>query len=186
VEDAVVYARELQSLGCAYVTVSGGGVVLDAKVPVSPGYQLPYAETGAPRGGDRHRRVGLIAGARQAEEIVASGKADFVALARGMLFDPRWPWHAALELGADVKYAPQYATRPTRRRGRGGKTGRLSDSWIPAYAGMTKALRCAGFELVGATAAVDRLQRHRPPPHAVDVLEHARCALEIESAPSAA
>jgi NADPH2 dehydrogenase len=53
--------------------------------------------------------VGLIAGAKQAEEIVASGKADFVSLARGMLYDPRWPWHAAQALGAEVWYPPQYA-----------------------------------------------------------------------------
>ena len=108
VEDAVVYARELEKLGCAYVTVSGGGVVLDAKVPVSPGYQVPYAERVRRDVGIVTGSVGLIASARHAEEIVASGKADFVALARGMLFDPRWPWHAALELGADVKYPPQY------------------------------------------------------------------------------
>lgn len=107
-DDAVVYARELKRLGCDYVTVSGGGVVLAAKVPVSAGYQVPYAErvkrdteitTGA---------VGLIAQPQQAEEIIASGKADFISLARAMLFDPRWPWHAALALGGDVKYPPQY------------------------------------------------------------------------------
>ena len=108
VEDAVVYARELKRLGCDYVTVSGGGVVLDAKVPVGPGYQVPYAERVRHDTGITTGSVGLIAGAQQAEEIVASGKADFVSLARGMLFDPRWPWHAALELGADVKYPPQY------------------------------------------------------------------------------
>ncbi|HYC47780.1 MAG TPA: NADH:flavin oxidoreductase/NADH oxidase [Burkholderiales bacterium] len=107
-EDAVVYARELKALGCDYVTLSGGGVVLDAKVPVSPGYQVPYAQRVKREVGITTGSVGLIAGARQAEEIVASGKADFVALARGMLFDPRWPWHAALELGADIKYPPQY------------------------------------------------------------------------------
>jgi 2,4-dienoyl-CoA reductase-like NADH-dependent reductase (Old Yellow Enzyme family) len=107
-DDAVVYARALKSLGCGYVTVSGGGVVLDAKVPLAPGYQVPYAE--------RVRRdtriatgsVGLISGPAQAEEIVSSGKADFVSLARAMLFDPRWPWHAAHSLGADIAYPPQY------------------------------------------------------------------------------
>jgi 2,4-dienoyl-CoA reductase-like NADH-dependent reductase (Old Yellow Enzyme family) len=108
VEDAVVYARELKRLGCDYVTVSGGGVVLDAKVPVAPGYQVPYAERVRRESGATTGSVGLIAGAHQAEEIIASGKADFVALARGMLFDPRWPWHAALALGADIKYPPQY------------------------------------------------------------------------------
>jgi len=107
-EDAVAYARALKARGCDYVTVSGGGVVLDAKVPVSPGYQVPYAEQVRREAGIATGGVGLIASARHAEDIVASGKADFVSLARGMLFDPRWPWHAALALGADVNYPPQY------------------------------------------------------------------------------
>ncbi len=106
--DAVAFARALKSLGCDYVTVSGGGTVLDAKVPVAPGYQVPFAaqvrrETGITTGA-----VGLISDPRQAESIIAEGKADFVALARAMLFDPRWGCHAAIELGADVSYAPQY------------------------------------------------------------------------------
>jgi NADPH2 dehydrogenase len=52
--------------------------------------------------------VGLITEPGQAEEIIASGKADLIALARGMLYDPRWPWHAAAELGASVDAPPQY------------------------------------------------------------------------------
>lgn len=54
------------------------------------------------------QKVGLITGARQAEEIVASGQADLVALARAMLYDPRRPWHAAAELGASVDAPPPY------------------------------------------------------------------------------
>ena len=107
-EDAVAYARELKAIGCDYVTVSGGGVVLDAKVPVAPGYQVQYAERVRRKVGITTGSVGLIASPQQAEEIIASGKADFVALARGMLFDPRWPWHAALALGDDIQYPPQY------------------------------------------------------------------------------
>jgi 2,4-dienoyl-CoA reductase-like NADH-dependent reductase (Old Yellow Enzyme family) len=108
VEDAVVYARELKARGCDYVTVSGGGVVLDAKVPIAPGYQVPYAERVRRETGITTGSVGLISSPRYAEEIVTSGKADFVSLARGMLFDPRWPWHAALALGGNVHYPPQY------------------------------------------------------------------------------
>jgi len=52
--------------------------------------------------------VGLITEAKQAEDIVASGKADMVALARAMLYDPRWGWHAAAELGGQVEAPPQY------------------------------------------------------------------------------
>lgn len=109
VEDAVVYARELKRLGCDYVTVSGGGLKLDAKIPVGPGYQVPYAQRVRRDTGITTGSVGLIAGAEQAQEIVASGKADFVSLARGMLYDPRWPWHAAQALGGEVHYPPQYA-----------------------------------------------------------------------------
>jgi 2,4-dienoyl-CoA reductase-like NADH-dependent reductase (Old Yellow Enzyme family) len=107
-EDAVVFARELKKRGCAYVTVSGGGVVLDAKVPVGPGYQVPYAEQVKRETGITTGAVGLITEPAQAEEIVATGKADFVSLARGMLFNPRWGWHAALALGAEAYYPPQY------------------------------------------------------------------------------
>jgi 2,4-dienoyl-CoA reductase-like NADH-dependent reductase (Old Yellow Enzyme family) len=108
VEDAVAYARELKKRGLDYVTVSGGGVVLDARVPTGPGYQVPYAERVKREVGITTGAVGLISDPHQAEEIIASGKADFVSLARGMLFDPRWPWHAALALGAEIKYPPQY------------------------------------------------------------------------------
>ncbi len=107
-DDAVAYARELKKRSCAYVTVSGGGVVLDAKVPVGPGYQVPFAERVRKETGITTGSVGLVTTPQQAEEIVASGKADFVSLARAMLFDPRWPWHAAVALGAELAYPPQY------------------------------------------------------------------------------
>ena len=107
-DDAVVYAKELKRAGLDYVTVSGGGVVLDAQVPAGPGYQVPYAQRVKRESGIATGAVGLISEPQQAEEIVASGKADFVSLARGLLFDPRWPWHAAVALGAEVRYPPQY------------------------------------------------------------------------------
>jgi 2,4-dienoyl-CoA reductase-like NADH-dependent reductase (Old Yellow Enzyme family) len=52
--------------------------------------------------------VGMITRARQAEDIVARGRADMVAIARAMMDDPRWAWHAARELGAETAYAPNY------------------------------------------------------------------------------
>jgi 2,4-dienoyl-CoA reductase-like NADH-dependent reductase (Old Yellow Enzyme family) len=107
-DDAVIYARELKALRCDYVTVSGGGVVHDAKVPTGPGYQVPYAERVRNETGVTTGSVGLITDPKQAEEIIASGRADFVSLARAMLYDPHWPWHAAVALGGDVKYPPQY------------------------------------------------------------------------------
>ena len=108
-DDAVAYARALREAGCDYVTVSGGGVVLDAKVPVAPGYQVPYAERVKKEACITTGAVGLITDPQQAEEIIATGQADFVSLARAMLFNPRWPQHAAIALGAETRYAPQYA-----------------------------------------------------------------------------
>ena len=111
-DDAVAYAAELKKAGAAYVTVSGGGVVLDAKVPIGPGYQVPFAERVKRETGIATGAVGLITDAQQAEEIVSSGKADFISLARALLFNPRWGQHAAVVLGAEsaatVPYAPQY------------------------------------------------------------------------------
>lgn len=107
-DDAVAYASALKRCGLDYVTVSGGGAVQDQKVPTSPGYQVPYAERVKKEAGIATGAVGLIATAQHAEEILASGKADFISLARGMLFDPRWGWHAAVALGAEAHYPPQY------------------------------------------------------------------------------
>ena len=108
-DDAVVY--ELKKAGAAFVTVSGGGVVLDAKVPVGPGYQVQFAERVKRETGICTGAVGLITDPHQAEDIIASGKADFISLARVLLFNPRWGHHAAIALGAEadaMPNAPQY------------------------------------------------------------------------------
>lgn len=125
-EEAVAYARELKALGCDYVTVSGGGVVLDAKVPTAPGYQVPYAEKVRRGTGITTGAIGLISDPHQAEEIVASGKADYVSLARAMLFNPRWPWHAAVVLGAEVRYPPQYERSAPKSWLPGATLGRIA------------------------------------------------------------
>src|SRR5262249_60863320 len=75
--------------------------------PLAHGYQVPYGQKLRRWPGLKTMSVGLIQGARQAEDIIASGQADFVVLARGMMYDPRWAWHAAEELGADTAYAPK-------------------------------------------------------------------------------
>ena len=85
-----------------------GGVSPLQKIPLGPGYQVPLAQAVKEATGVTTMAVGLITEARQAEEIVASGKADMVALARGFLYDPRWGWHAAAELGGEVFAPPQY------------------------------------------------------------------------------
>jgi len=67
--------------------------------------------------------VGLITEAQQAEDIVASGKADLVAIARGILYDPRWPWHAAAQLGGTVQAPPQYwRSQPSTQKALFGET----------------------------------------------------------------
>jgi len=107
--DAVTYAGELARIGFDYVCVSSGGAVPQQRIKVAPGYQVAFAERvkkGAPIA---VRAVGMIADAEQAEAIVASGKADMVALARGFLDNPRWVWHAAEKFGVRIDYPPQYA-----------------------------------------------------------------------------
>jgi 2,4-dienoyl-CoA reductase-like NADH-dependent reductase (Old Yellow Enzyme family) len=109
VQDAVAYAAALKALGCDYVTVSSGGVVASAQIPVGPGYQVPLADVVRRETGLVTCAVGMITGAAQAEAIVAQGHADQVALARAMLFNPHWPWAAAAALGAPVTQPPPYA-----------------------------------------------------------------------------
>ena len=108
VEQSVVFARELQRRGCAFIDVSSGGLSPQQQIPVEPGYQVPFAERIRRETGLPTIAVGLITEPEQAEAIVSSGHADMAALARGMLYDPRWPWHAAARLGAQVDAPKQY------------------------------------------------------------------------------
>jgi len=108
VEQTIVLVKALQSRGVDWVDVSSGGVSSLQKIPLGPGYQVPFAASIKQATGVTTMAVGLITEARQAEDIIASGKADMVALARGMLYDPRWGWHAAAELGGEVAAPPQY------------------------------------------------------------------------------
>jgi NADPH2 dehydrogenase len=108
-DDAVFQAARLKAAGVEYVCISGGGAVLQMKVPLSPGYQVPIAAKVKAEAGIITRAVGLIVEPAQAEAIISSGQADFVALARAILDNPRWVWHAAERLGAKVAYPPQYA-----------------------------------------------------------------------------
>jgi len=107
-EDAGIYANELKEVGFDYVCVSSGGVSPQARVVVAPGYQVPFAEVVKNRSGITVQTVGMIADPHQAEAIVAEGRADWVALARGFLDDPRWAWHAADALGGEAPCPPQY------------------------------------------------------------------------------
>ena len=105
-------AKELKKRGVDWIDASSGGVSPPQKIPLGPGYQVPFAQAIKQAAGVKTIAVGLITEAKQAEEIVASGKADMVALARGMLYDPRWGWHAAAELGGHVDAPPAYWRAP--------------------------------------------------------------------------
>ena len=104
----IEYAKELKKRGVDWIDASSGGVSPQQKIPLGPGYQVPLAQGIKEATGVTAMAVGLITEAKQAEDIVASGKADMVALARAMLYDPRWGWHAAAELGGQVEAPPQY------------------------------------------------------------------------------
>ena len=105
----------MKKRGVDWIDASSGGVSPLQKIPLSPGYQVPFAQAIKEATGVTTMAVGLITEARQAEEIVASGKADMVALARGMLYDPRWGWHAAAELGGQVMRRRNIGARSRRR-----------------------------------------------------------------------
>jgi 2,4-dienoyl-CoA reductase-like NADH-dependent reductase (Old Yellow Enzyme family) len=104
---SIVLCRELQSRGCDFLDISSGGVWHGQKIPLGPGYQVHLAEAIKREVDIPVVTVGLITRPRQAEDIVAQGRADVVAMARGLLLDPRWPWRAAAELGATVAVPPQ-------------------------------------------------------------------------------
>src|SRR6202045_651063 len=119
----IEYARELKKRGVDWIDASSGGVSPLQKIPLGPGYQVPLAQGIREATGIATIAVGLITEAKQAEEIVASGKADMVALARGMLYDPRWGWHAAAELGGEVEAPPQYwRSQPSTQKALFGET----------------------------------------------------------------
>jgi 2,4-dienoyl-CoA reductase-like NADH-dependent reductase (Old Yellow Enzyme family) len=109
VEDAAAFARALQAVGLDYVCVSSGGIRPDLRIAAGPGYQVPFATEIRDAVAIPVMAVGMIADPRQAEAIVAGGRADMVALARGFLDDPRWVWRAAEALGATPSRPVQYA-----------------------------------------------------------------------------
>ena len=108
IEGTVELSRALKQRGCAAIHVTTGGVSPAQAIKLGPGYQVPYAQRVKAEVGLPTIAVGLITEPQQAEAIIAGGEADAVSLARAMLYDPRWPWHAAAELGARVNAPKQY------------------------------------------------------------------------------
>ena len=108
-EGAVALSKALKEIGLDFVCVSSGGIALKARIPVAPGYQVPFAAKVKRETSIATRAVGMILDPHQANDIVTRGDADLVALARAVLDDPRWGWHAAERFGAEMPRPPQYA-----------------------------------------------------------------------------
>ncbi len=115
IEETCAFSRELERRGCAAIHVSSGGLA-PAQIPMVPDYQVPLARQVK---GDVNMpvvAVGLITGFDQAEKILADGSADLIALARAMLYNPRWPWHAAAHFGDQIVGPPQYLRSSPREQ----------------------------------------------------------------------
>jgi 2,4-dienoyl-CoA reductase-like NADH-dependent reductase (Old Yellow Enzyme family) len=115
VKQTIAFAKAIEARGCDYIHVSSAGLTSVQKITAGPGYQVPFARAVKAAVTMPVIAVGMITEPDHAEAIVATGDADAIALARGILFDPRWPWHAAAQLGAKVHAAPQYLrSQPAR------------------------------------------------------------------------
>jgi 2,4-dienoyl-CoA reductase-like NADH-dependent reductase (Old Yellow Enzyme family) len=124
IEDTIAFAKELKALGVDVVDCSSGGILGSATaatrtlLPRVPGFQIPFAERVRKEAGIKTMAVGLILTPQQAEEALAAGRADLIAIGREALYDPNWPLHAAAALGADPEFArwpQQYGWWLTRR-----------------------------------------------------------------------
>jgi 2,4-dienoyl-CoA reductase-like NADH-dependent reductase (Old Yellow Enzyme family) len=108
VDGSVAFGHALKARGCAALHVSSGGVSPQQKIALGPGYQVPFAQRLKAEVGLPTIAVGLITEPEQAEAILAQGQADAIGIARGILYQPHWPWQAAAHLGASVKAPTQY------------------------------------------------------------------------------
>jgi 2,4-dienoyl-CoA reductase-like NADH-dependent reductase (Old Yellow Enzyme family) len=111
-DQSVRFAEALKQRGADWVTASSGGVSPRQQIHAAPGYQLPFAERIKAETAITTMAVGLITDPMQADSIISTGQADLVAIARGMLYNPRWGWHAAAALGATVEAPPPYWRAP--------------------------------------------------------------------------
>ncbi len=107
-ENMVTLAEELKSRGCDFVDITSGQIDPRQKIPFAPGYNVEFARRAKQATGITTISVGMITHARQAESIISNGDADMVALARGVMDDPRWVWHAARELRVETAYPRNY------------------------------------------------------------------------------
>lgn len=115
-EQSVAFVRALRQRGCDFVDVSSGGLSPDQKIEIGPGYQVPFSEAIKKATGMTTFAVGMITQPLQAEEILVSGLADCISMARAFIRNPNWVWDAADQLGAESFVPPEY------QRGRKTKT----------------------------------------------------------------
>jgi 2,4-dienoyl-CoA reductase-like NADH-dependent reductase (Old Yellow Enzyme family) len=108
IEQTIAFAQAVEARGCSAIHVSSGGLTSAQQIPIGPNYQVPLARAVKAATSMPVIAVGLITEFEQAEAIVGTGDADVIALARAILYDPRWPWHAAAHFGAQVKVPNQY------------------------------------------------------------------------------
>ena len=108
-DDAVKMGKALKAAGIDYIDVSSANITPESRWPTDPGFNVPFAERVRRKCDIPVRAVGMIVNAKQAEAIVAEGRADMIAMARAFLDDPRWGWHAAQTLGAEMTRPVQYA-----------------------------------------------------------------------------
>ena len=117
IEQTIAFATALEARGCGGIHVSSGGLTPAQKIPLGPSYQVPLARAVKQATTMPVVAVGLITEFEQAEAIVSTGDADLIALARVILYNPRWPWHAAAHFGASVVAPNQYLrSQPSRYR----------------------------------------------------------------------
>ena len=110
-QEAIIFANELEKIGCHYVCVSSGGNTPNPKIPIAPHYQVHLAKIIKKNTDMVVRAVGMITDPIKANQILADKEADMVAIARGFLTNPRWVWDAAKILKHDIEVPPQYARK---------------------------------------------------------------------------
>jgi 2,4-dienoyl-CoA reductase-like NADH-dependent reductase (Old Yellow Enzyme family) len=115
IDQTIALTQAVEARGCAAIHVSSGGLTPPRQIPVGPSYQVPLARAVRRKTRMPVVAVGLITEFDQAEAIVGTGDADLIALARTVLYDPRWPWHAAAHFGAKVKAPDQYLRSQPRQ-----------------------------------------------------------------------
>jgi 2,4-dienoyl-CoA reductase-like NADH-dependent reductase (Old Yellow Enzyme family) len=115
IEQTIAFARALETRGCNAIHVSSGGLTPHQRIPLGPSYQVPLARAVKHATSVPVIAVGLITEFEQAEAILSTGDADLIALARAILYDPRWPWHAAAHFGARVRAPNQYLRSQPRQ-----------------------------------------------------------------------